>query len=622
MKQSAAFFSIGFKLTGIVSLLLGLSLGGLTLLSTWFYSSDIERTLKTSTMERVELLSSSVETDLQNMTKSARLVAATMEGGLVLSGTGAGATDMLLSQTPELRAVHIVGREPGGSLAILATADASESAEYGPGAGASGQAIISALSARLERAFAGDTVVLNVSPECGVPTLAIAFPVSFLAENRADRIALASVSMEPVLAALASREFYTNYVVDAEGVLLMHPDRELVLARPSFAANELVHDSMTGLSELKQMETKADDGSLTIGSYRRFFADSLAMVSTVNRDTALAGVYRLEYRNLMISVMILCFSILMLFLFSKSLTTPIKRLVDGATRIRGGDFTVRIPPTTRDEIGRLSGTFNSMAEGLAERDKIKSAFGKFVNKEIAERVMKGEVQLGGESRTAAISFTDIRSFTAISERLSPHAVVEFLNEYLTRMVECVNVTNGVVDKFIGDAIMAIWGVPDSRGNDTENAINGALLMRKALSEFNRGRGSADKPVIMIGTGINTGEVIAGQIGSLERMEYTCIGDPVNLASRIESLNKLFHTDILISEHSFELVKRTFRVEPMKQILVKGKAAPQQIYAVLGRYDDPDSFRSIADLRAFLGYDEVRLEAVNPDAEEKKYEVAQ
>ena len=323
---------------------------------------------------------------------------------------------------------------------------------------------------------------------------------------------------------------------------------------------------------------------------------------------------------MIITAMILCLSLFVLFFFSKSLTSPISRLMQGAIAIGKGDFSVQIPPTTSDEIGRLSATFNEMTLGLAERDKIKSAFGKFVNKEVAERAMRGDIALGGESRSAAIFFSDIRSFTSISEKLSPHEVVEFLNDYMTRMVACVDKTSGVVDKFIGDAIMAIWGVPYSNGNDTENAINAALMMRAALAEFNKGRGGDRTPIIRIGSGINTGEVIAGQIGSMERMEYTCIGDAVNLASRIESLNKIFKTDILISEHSYGLVKNIFRVEPMKKIHVKGKAEPQQIYAVIGRLDDRRGFASIEELRSFLGLESVSLDSVDPDAQEEKYEI--
>jgi adenylate cyclase len=168
------------------------------------------------------------------------------------------------------------------------------------------------------------------------------------------------------------------------------------------------------------------------------------------------------------------------------------------------------------------------------------------------------------------------------------------------MVECVDRTGGLVDKFIGDAIMAEWGILVSKGNDTENAINSALMMRMALLEFNKERAAKNKPLIKMGAGINTGPVLAGQIGSEDRMEITVIGDAVNLASRIEALNKPFGTDIIISEDSYNLVKDIFAADKMAPIMVKGKDEPQQIYAVLGRFDDPQRIKSIQELRDMLG----------------------
>ena len=471
MKKRGLFLSIGFKLTGIVSILLGLSLGGLTALSTWSYSNDIERTLRSSTMERVELLSASIDTTLSTYIKNGRLVAATMDGGLVYEGTGANATGELLAQNPDLLAVRIVGLGETGAPELRSSSVPGFSPENPDGTDPAAASLLAAVRSGLSRSFAGETAIFNLSPESASPVLGIAFPFSFRAEGEADTAVLLTVSLDTLVASLSSRELYSNYLVDASGTLLGHTDENLVLARPSLAGDEIVRDSMSGASTTKQMQTTGEDGSVLIGSYCRFFGDSLTVISTINKDVALEGVLRLQQRNILISVMILCAAIFLLFFFSKSLTNPVKRLMDGAAKIGSGDFSIRIPPTSHDEIGRLSETFNAMTEGLAERAKIKNAFGKFVNKEVAERVMKGDVQLGGESRTAAIFFSDIRSFTAISEQLTPHEVVEFLNEYLTIMVDCVNKTNGVVDKFIGDAIMAIWGVPYSHGNDTENAIN-------------------------------------------------------------------------------------------------------------------------------------------------------
>jgi len=660
MKKGFLFISIGFKLILIVSILLGVSLSGLTLLSSWFFSADIERTLRTNTMERVELLSDKIETDLATTINSARLIAATMEGGLVYAGTGTAATEELLAQNKRILNVRIVTMENGvptvtssaravkNPIAVAAPGETETEtvAESGAEPAAanetktegevepsdvpeSGTESIAAespnglsayIASRITPAFAGNTIVANVSPETGLASIAVLFPYQMRSDNEAASVVLLEISADPYIEALSARELYTNYLVDDAGNLIAHNDRELVLARTSLASDAIVRDSMAGEMTLKQMQFTGTDGHAYIGSWKRFFDGGLSVISVVRRDTALEGVYILQRRNILITIMILCVSMLLLYSFSKSLTTPVKRLMDGALKIGKGDFSIEIPSTTHDEIGRLSKTFNAMTKGLAERDKIKNAFGKFVNKEVAERVLKGEIQLGGESRTAAIFFSDIRSFTAISEKLTPHEVVEFLNDYMTRMVNCVNVTHGVVDKYIGDSIMATWGIPYSHGNDTENAVNGALMMRKALAEFNKDRGSDKKPIIKIGSGINTGEVVAGQIGSPERMEYTCIGDAVNLASRIESLNKLFKTDILISEYSQSLVKSIFRTVPMKQILVKGKEHPQQIYAVLGRFDDPSSFKTLSELRASLGLEDIALERIDPNAQEQKYEV--
>jgi adenylate cyclase len=224
-----------------------------------------------------------------------------------------------------------------------------------------------------------------------------------------------------------------------------------------------------------------------------------------------------------------------------------------------------------------------MGKGLAERERLKTSFGKFINKAIAEQAAKGELKLGGEIKQVTIFFSDIRSFTAISEALEPNEVVEFLNEYMTRMVDCVEKTGGAVDKFIGDAVMAVWGAPATSGSPAEDALNcvkSALMMRTALLEFNKGRGGDKKPVIHIGCGINSGRVLAGQIGSSRRMEYTVIGDAVNLASRTEELNKPLWTDILITENTWKLIAGQVVTEEMPPVTVKGKEQPVRIFAVI------------------------------------------
>jgi adenylate cyclase len=178
--------------------------------------------------------------------------------------------------------------------------------------------------------------------------------------------------------------------------------------------------------------------------------------------------------------------------------------------------------------------------------------------------------------------------------------------------------------------MALWGVPNSSGSakqDALNAVRAALMMRHSLHEFNEGRGGDKKPIIRIGCGINSGPVVAGQMGSTERMEYTCIGDAVNFASRTEALNKPLHTDILITENTYELIKEYVIVEQQPSVTVKGKEKPVKLFAVVNMPDATDipgagakGPKTMAEVRDFLGIDPPEMAKVDLNAEEKKYKI--
>ena len=194
--------------------------------------------------------------------------------------------------------------------------------------------------------------------------------------------------------------------------------------------------------------------------------------------------------------------------------------------------------------------------------------------------------------------------------------------YMTRMVNCVNETHGVVDKYIGDAIMAVWGAPDSAGSpaaDALNAVTAALMMRVSLFRFNKDRKEKGLPPVRIGCGINSGPVVAGQIGSDQRMEYTVIGDAVNLASRTEALNKPFATDILITENTYNLIKDKVIVEEMPGVHVKGKSDEIKMFAVINLKGKIRP-ATISEVRKIIGTQAPDLSKVNTDDEEKKYKI--
>ena len=235
---------------------------------------------------------------------------------------------------------------------------------------------------------------------------------------------------------------------------------------------------------------------------------------------------------------------------------------------------------TGDELEDLAQGFNSMVDGLRERDKLRVTMGKYMTEEVLEHVLAGEVELGGKTLELTILFCDLRDFTTLSEKRTAQQIVELLNEYFTEMVDCVMAEGGVVDKYIGDNIMAVFGAPVTRPDDAKRAVRAAVRMRGALAKLNERFAARGIERLRFGIGLHSGEVVAGNIGSAKRMEYTVIGDAVNLASRLESKTKELATDILISEATLERLDDLAAVEAMGEVTVKGRAQPVKIYKVI------------------------------------------
>lgn len=224
-----------------------------------------------------------------------------------------------------------------------------------------------------------------------------------------------------------------------------------------------------------------------------------------------------------------------------------------------------------------------------EREKrwIKKTFSHYLSATIMDKIISdpGALKLGGQRQNLTVLFSDIRGFTTMSEALKAEEVVELLNEYLGKMVEVVFRHEGTLDKFIGDAVMAFWGAPIPQKDHQIKAVLCAIDMIKELKILQAKWREEGKKVIEIGVGINTGEMVVGNMGSKEKMEYTVIGDNVNLGSRLESLNKSYHCRVIISEAVYERVKGLIDVKPLGSVKVKGKTKPITIYGIIGKKGD-------------------------------------
>lgn len=320
---------------------------------------------------------------------------------------------------------------------------------------------------------------------------------------------------------------------------------------------------------------------------------------TATRDSFYTAANQILAQSLLILVVFAVLAVVLLVLFSGYLTRPLSAVAGAMRRIASSDdLSQRVDLLYRDETGDLGHTFNVMTRELQsayekikayaletaiarrQEQKIRSIFQKYVPSEVIDMYFSNpEKMLVGDNRVLAVLFSDIRGFTTISERMKPDVIVESLNEYFGRMVEVITAHKGIVDKYIGDAIMAFFGAPVRHGDDAYQSVLAGLDMLDAVKEFNADQAAKGRQSFQTGTGINYGVVTVGNIGSEKKMDYTVIGDMVNLASRLEGLTKVYHEPLIISESVFRSVEKKLPCRMLDKVAVKGKVQGVRIFCV-------------------------------------------
>jgi adenylate cyclase len=417
-----------------------------------------------------------------------------------------------------------------------------------------------------------------------------------------------------------------SYLINGRGDILAHPDFLLLRDGANVEQDSFIRLMRESPDRSRQFITEDDAGIRYYSAFSKLNIADSVVITSIEYDKVFEGIVATTRRNIYLTVAVLFISVMFVWFFSKTISLPLKSLAVVARNIEVGQFDQEVTVKSRDEIGVLGYSFKRMSSAL-------HIFGRFTNRELAVKAMRGEIKPGGLPKHATVFFSDIRGFTAKSENFTnvfgseaSDRIVFWLNNYLSQMVDCVEKTNGVVDKFIGDAVMAHWGTAYSSGSPEKDAYNGvkaAVLMREAVIKINNEREDPDdpgNPFIQIGCGLNTGIVTAGQIGSDLRMEYTVIGDPVNLAARVESLNKPLGTDILIAEDTWNLVKEHFITEEMPSVTVKGKADPVRIFAVINFANAGTGPYTLAEVRKLMDIEAPDISKVDLDADEEKFDL--
>ncbi|MBR5933603.1 MAG: adenylate/guanylate cyclase domain-containing protein [Treponema sp.] len=687
-------YSIGFKLVLIISILVVLSLGSITALVSFFLGNSVRTKSNVTYYDIAISKGRSAERELSTVRSDVFLMLD------MLNATGG--SGVLSRQT------STYFFERNANIAAIIIPDSRElvnnrffiSNEVEP---AVINDFLATCQEEISGAVQGETFFLNATPVFNVPMIACLYPYK---EAGFDQSVIIFYSPDTLLELFGSGNSSCEaFMINHKGDQLIHSDFNLVKAGSNIAKNVFVKMVQEDTQTNGQMPYVSEDKVKYFGAFSKLgIGGSLVVITTIPEKKILEDVTQTTLNNIYLTLSVLFISVLFIFLYSKTISNPLKALTAVANEIKQGNFNTDLfdelkgkrKKERNDEIGVL-------IQSTQDEREILNTVSRLTNKGVAKAVVRKEIDFEPHLKDITIFFSDIRGFTAISDGFnkrfgekSAAEIISFLNDYMSRMVNCITISGGNVDKFEGDAIMACWGVlrddslefekmPDSDPQkkiladkhaehvkgDAINALRGVLAMRYALMVYNKAAEAFTKahegepmakykPHIRIGSGLNSGRATVGFMGSYDKMEFTSIGDAVNLASRTESSNKPCGTDMLITEDTYNLIKydfikcqeNNFTIKPENQknevvvevipvtFEVKGKGK-QHFYGVVNMPQfnieeffkttdpefkvDPDCERAIgpkgpktlADVRTLLGIPTPDFGGVNLDAEENK-----
>jgi sigma-B regulation protein RsbU (phosphoserine phosphatase) len=376
-----------------------------------------------------------------------------------------------------------------------------------------------------------------------------------------------------------------NILVDANALVLLHPDKDMIGSDIGITGEEL--DAQLS-EDIKHSEIQYKQ---YLGNYlkqkwylgfHRVQNASICFVLSVPAKTILKPLHKLTLQMAALCISLIMGLALLLIVVTRRISRPIMDLTNSAVQVtETGPYRDALEIKSRDEIGQLTAAFNEMMEGLRQRDFIRDTFGRYVTKEVVEELLDTSdgLKLGGEIREVTIMLSDLRGFTPLCERLNPDQVIEVLNGYLSRMSKIIGQYQGTINEFIGDAILTFFGAPIKYGDSPARSVACALAMQLAMEEINRQNSEKGLPDLFMGIGINTGEVIVGNIGSKERAKYGVVGHNINLASRVEGAT--LGGQILITPSTYEQVKDLVVVRGVRPVRFKGIEEDIDLYDVVG-----------------------------------------
>lgn len=601
-------FPLGVKLAVIIGIIVLVSLGCVTILNSHFVGQDVRITAENNNLTINSRSAATVEDKLSAVRSNVFQLLDLLNvvgGGSRSASLQRQAETFFFERNQDIASINILSSDEFKASGRAAKESSIINSRFFISNEVDASVLENFLkfsSSAISRSCSGETIALNASPFFNLPVMALLFPWK---ENGLDQACVITFSIENISDIIGTDSLNTTFILNDSADILCHPDIEKVLAGESYKNFPLV-DAMRrnneSNSDSRQIMFSVDDENKKktdyFGAYQKLSLGDIVVFTTVPVDSVLEGVRTTRTNNIYLTGIVFFLSVIIILVFTRQgISRHLRKLTEAAEEIKNGNFDTpvfeELSTNRRDEIGVLNQSTKDEREFL-------DVFAKFTNKGVAKSIARKELDFDPHLKDITIFFSDIRGFTAISdgfknrfENDSPREIIGFLNDYMSRMVNCITLSHGNVDKFEGDAIMAVWGIlredslnfeklPDSdakkaelsarhekhKKEDALNAIRGTIAMRYALMKYNKDAEAFTKahehepkakykPHIRIGCGLNSGRATCGIMGSEDKMEYTAIGDAVNFASRTESSNKPCGTDILITEDTYNLLKDDF-----------------------------------------------------------------
>ena len=538
--NAKAKYSLQLKMMLVISLVIATTVSVIIALATYFFKDDNKKRIQENNLELVRIVNSKVVTDLVAEINKAKILALTLKQEFKSKAQKKFFIDQYFKNDNSFIYLGVYRKTEGS----METVDSVFNHEYLKKVSLSEDDIVSPVNRNLSyflKSFDGVPRILNTSPGFQEASICISIPIE--EGEKSEYVLVILLKLEKILDAFKKTGINSTYMVNEEGIVLAHSDMSLVLAAKNLMTTPIVRSMLTSQANNGLESFEDSDKKKYLGSFKKLGFANAGIISVVEEGIAFKAVYQIQERNIYIMIISLCISLIIVFLFAKTISNPVLKLLDETIKISKGIFQLDISRTTNDEVGILTDYFKTMAKGLEEREKVKSMLGSMIDPVVVSEGMRDLAALKrGDEKTITAFFSDVAGFSTISEQLTSVELAGLLNEYLSAMTLILKAHNGVLDKYIGDAIVGIFGAPVAVNEHYLKASRASLEMMKKLGDLReywvrKDLYNKEAQEMDIRIGLNTGLAKVGFMGTDAMGSYTMMGDTVNLAARLEAAAK-------------------------------------------------------------------------------------